>query len=317
MPELWLPMPADIMAVKQKEEETLHPSCLLELGSEEGVLWPGEGSPLPMLIQRAERLKGTKTSRPGFPFWPLEEAVHWSLDPQPVTRDLKKSIRPEYRVHVGIDDATWTAEPEALFSSAGVRYGSGYGLAAEIRDGRGGTDGSGPRPEDPPHLLILGAESRAVSCTALAGGCFPFFEAFRRSYEERIDQLEKTGHPLGLRLQLLTPGSFGSWQPAWPAALKKKLLAVCMDRYVPVSGWDLQAGGPRSVRRLVPAGTVYLLGSFEAEEVLRLCSDWWGKSLCEENQGGEAASFLAPPFHDGYGLVLPTPFGLPPRSPKS
>lgn len=317
-PELWLPVPADVMAIRNEKEksETYLPSQLLDLGDSEGTLWPAESMRLPMLIQKAERLEGIKTSRPGFPFWPLEDVVRWSLDPQGMTRKLSRSVFPEYRVHVGIDDTTWTAEPEALFSSAGLRYDTDFGLVAEVLDGRKGHEGSGPVPGDPPHLLILGAESRATSCTAVTGPCFPGFDAFRGQFTERIEQLLAHGHGLGLRLQLLTPGFFGGWQPRWPAELEGRLLAACLDRYVPVSGWDLQAGGPRSVRRLVPAGTVYLLGPFDsAETVLKLCSQWWGRSLCE-GQEGNADSFLAPPCHDGYGLVLPTPFGLP-RSPKS
>ncbi len=324
VPELWLPIPADVMAVRNEQEktETYLPSRVVELDPEEGTLWPddwpGDSRSLPMLIEKAERLDGIKTSRPDFPFWPLQDVVRWNLDPQGLARRPgKRPIRPEYRVHVGIDDATWTAEAEALFSSAGLRYGKDFGLAAEVLDRRPVQDSSGPTPGAPPHLLILGAESRAVSCTALPGGCFPAFDAFQRLYEERIEQILAAGDRLGLRLQLLTPASFGGWRPEkWPEKLQGRLLAACLDRYVPVSGWDLQAGGPRSVRRLVPAGTVYLFGEYpDSTTVLDLCSKWWSRSLCT-GQPGDDNSLLAPPCHDGYGLVLPTPFGLP-RSPKS
>lgn len=326
-PELWLPIPADVMAVRHEDGESYLAGKLLLAGPGEGALWPGGTSALPMLVQNVERLEGgTKTSRPKFPFWPFDEVVQWNLDPRSLSSVKKRDhrpIRPEYRVHVAIEDTTWTAEPEALFSSAGLRYDAGFGLVAEVIDGRGLPVAAGPSPGSPPQLLVLGAEARTVSCIVLAGSCFPSFDipahgkTYREIYRRRIAQLLEEGHRIGLRLQLLTSGCFGGWQPQWPEEFRDKLLGVCLDRYIPASGWDLQKKGPRSVRRLVPAGSVYYLGPFDRptpeetiEQILNLCSVWWGKSLCE-GQKGDEESFLAPPSHDGYGLVLPAPFGLP------
>lgn len=318
-PELWLPAPADVTAVRHGDgSESYHAGELLAAGGAQGALWPDGNPALPLLVENVERIGGTKTSRPAFPFWSLDDLVHWSLASgrQPVAEGRRsKPIRPEYRVHVGIEDSTWTAEPEALFSSAGLRYDMDFGVAAEVIDHRRQAGPPGPSPGAPPQLLVLGAEARTVACTVVAGSCFPSFATYRDLYRQRIEELLTEGRRIGVRFQLITPGCFGGWQPRWPTELRDKLLAVCLERYVPVSGWDLQAKGPRSVRRLVPAGSLYFLGPFEssdqtAEAVLELCSAWWGSSLCEEQQGDEE-SCLAPPSHDGYGLVLPAPFGLP------
>lgn len=343
-PELWLPVPADVVATPGEGGERYLAGELSLAQDGEGTLWPVEGAKPPALATLADRLEdGTKTRRPRFPFWPFDQVVRWSLEPgsfAPSPPPDPAPITPEYRVHVAIDDATWTAEPEMLFSSAGLRYATGFGLAVEVTDGRKAPRQAGPAPGGLDRLLVLGAESRTAASTVLTGSVFPAFsdpalpeaeagadeewpagraDTWEDLYRRRIESLVQAGRRVGLRLQLLTPGAFGGWQPAWPPELEGKLLAVCMDRFVPVSGWDLQARGPRRVRRLVPAGSVYYLGPFgEGEDAvetpLRLCRQWWGASLCQ-GQGGDEAAFLAPPAHDGYGLVLPAPFPIPRRSP--
>jgi CRISPR-associated protein Cmr3 len=333
--ELWLPVPVDVV----ETGGAYLPGELLGLGPEEGSLWPAGVPVLPELVGRVDRKGGTKTSAPPFPFWPLEQVVRWSLRPGSggeVQSGPRRPVSREYRVHVGIEDKTWTAEPEALFSSAGVRYDTGFGIAVEVTDGRREPGPDSPAPETPPHLVILGAEARTTSCTVLPGLCFPDFEgpvaswrseeenprppSFCDLYRERIMEIQAEGRRVGLRLQLLTPGAFGGWEPRWPPELRDRLLAVSMERHVAVSGWDLQKGGPRGVRRLVPAGSLYFLDPLggsgagdTAEAILDLCARWWGRSLCEGGEGDEE-SFLAPPHHDGYGFVLPAPFGIPGRT---
>lgn len=319
-PVLWLPIPADVMAVRDGKSESYLPGELLPLNEGEGTLWPSGAFVPRMLVHSIERLEsGTKTSRPHFPFWPFERVVRWNVYPglDGSIREVQRHVRPEYRVHTAVEDTTWTAEPEALFSTPGLRYDTSFGIAAEVTDHRGLRIPPGPSPDAPPHLLVLGAEARTVSCKVQPGPCFPSFDDYRSLYSERIAQLLADGREIGLRLQLLTPGCFGDWQPRWPKVFAGKLLTTCLERYVPVSGWDLQAKGPRAVRRLVPAGSVYFLGPFTGaspedtfDHVLTLCSDWWGGSLCAGEEG-EEKTFLAPPSHDGYGLVLPAPFGLP------
>jgi hypothetical protein len=84
----------------------------------------------------------------------------------------------------------------------------------------------------------------------------------------------------------------------------------------PVSGWDLQRRRPRAVRRLVPAGSVYIFGRVASPEaLLGLCEALWGRSLCAGLEG-DPESFLAPPEHDGYGTVLPLPCALPKEVPS-
>jgi hypothetical protein len=268
------------------------------------------------LPARYPAMDGFKTDRLDFPFWPFESVVAWSLHPQarPFAADTaRKPVQPEYRVHVALQDDTWTAEPAALFSSSGLRFDTGFGVALEVEDGREPA-AAGPAPGSPAHLLVLGAESRASACSVSEGGCFPAFSDDRRkTYGARIAELAASGEELGLRLQLLTPGCFGGWAPPWPGPLANKLRAVVMNRFVAVSGWNLQVppnGRPRQVRRLVAPGSLYFFGPFEADQLLALCEAWWGRSLCE-GLAGDPEAHLAPPTADGYGQVLPAPCALP------
>lgn len=111
-----------------------------------------------------------------------------------------------------------------------------------------------------------------------------------------------------LRLVLVTPGNFArGWLPDWFDApgdayvgtlpgtrVRATLRGACVDRAVPLSGWDLVARGPRPVRRLVGAGAVYFveldraIGEAEANGL-------WLRSM-QHDQSQEA--------RDGYGLMV-------------
>ena len=70
-------------------------------------------------------------------------------------------------------------------------------------------------------------------------------------------------------LTLLTPALFDKgWLPGWLDSqtltgtlphtnLQVKLRAAAIDRWLPVSGWDLQQHAPKAMRKAVSAGAVY------------------------------------------------------------
>ena len=116
-----------------------------------------------------------------------------------------------------------------------------------------------------------------------------------------------------LRLALVTPGNFSKgWLPDWliePAAgspaefvgtlpgtsVRAVLRGVCLDRAVPMSGWDLVARGPRPVRRLVGTGAVYFV-ELDAELSAGDANALWLRST--QRDGSQEA-------RDGYGLMVP------------
>lgn len=298
----WLPVPADVVVV----DGALQCAELVRPDPEEGTLWPDEvelALDLLALPQRDGRKR--KTHRPAFAFWPLEAVIAWGLGQAPQNSGVEKApypIEPEARVHVSIDEETMTAKREALFSSAGLRFAEGFELAVEV---------SAPGEPPPPSLRFLGGEARTVRYRAEAEPLLPAYEAVSARFEARVEEITARGGVLGLRLQLITPGSFGGWQPAWPPALAGRLRAVAMERHLSVSGWNLQQARQRPVRRLVPAGSVYLFGHFsDAAEVLALCRAHWCRALPATALQGDD-EFRATPEADGYGIALAFPYALP------
>ena len=110
---------------------------------------------------------------------------------------------------------------------------------------------------------------------------------------------------------LTTPAIFSDgWKPRWlngwpkddapgywPKGLKLKLVSACTDRWKPISGWSLENGcrGPKAIRRLVPAGSVYffeVLG--DAVDAGTLAKELWMRSVCDDDQDRR----------DGFGLAV-------------
>lgn len=113
-----------------------------------------------------------------------------------------------------------------------------------------------------------------------------------------------------VRLVLATPGIFKhGWLPGWldetslqgtlpGTSVQLRLLGACIDRWKPISGWGLENGniGPKPIRRLVPAGSVYF---FEVPEACKgsaaeLTDNYWLHSVADEAQDRR----------DGLGLAL-------------
>jgi CRISPR-associated protein Cmr3 len=108
-----------------------------------------------------------------------------------------------------------------------------------------------------------------------------------------------------IRMVLATPAIFkDGWKPGWlneelegspVTGIKLKLKSAIIDRWQPVSGWDLENKCPKPVRRMVPAGSVYFFEVIEgnAQELSKL----WLNSVCDDEQDKK----------DGFGLAL---FGI-------
>jgi CRISPR-associated protein Cmr3 len=95
--------------------------------------------------------------------------------------------------------------------------------------------------------MLLGGERRAAR-----------FEVIE-SINEHLEQRQK-----GNLLYLATPAAFTrGWQPhAWSTA---EPIAVAMERYQPIGGWQLAPGSSggksKTLRRCVPAGSIYFFSS--------------------------------------------------------
>lgn len=116
-----------------------------------------------------------------------------------------------------------------------------------------------------------------------------------------------------IRLILATPSVFSQgWLPGWlefngesiesaaendvlPPGMKLKLVSACIDRWKPISGWNLEKDrrGPKKIRRLVPAGSVYFFDVLKGD-ASALAKNLWLRSVCDDEQDRR----------DGFGLAL-------------
>lgn len=347
----WLPVPSDAVVgcfkgQGDKVSKRLVRGRIEYLGEDEGVLWP-EGSPaelaLVTLKGKDDRDHKTEPLAEHTALWPLEAAVEWGLgheemepfpslsfgaSPSTDGQVAPALIRTEGRIHVVIDDASQTAEPGMLYSTPGVRFEEGSGIAVEIETP---DDMAWPEADAP---VFLGGEGRTSYRSTRPEAAFPSFE----TYEDRFLRAAKGDTPDGIRLQLITPAwlhdgaSVGApaWLPSWwksgrhpqlPSGLTLKLVAACLPGFVAISGWNMQGGSsargaPRSVRRLTPAGTVFYFHLLDghgrladSEALLDAARALWAVPIepeaALELPGRSRDTYLAPAARDGFGLVLP------------
>jgi CRISPR/Cas system CMR-associated protein Cmr3 (group 5 of RAMP superfamily) len=264
-------------------------------------------------------------------YWRLEQAIDWATcsEPPPLFEPFG-GIQSEPRTHLSLDSQTLTAKEGMLFTSEGRRYRSDFAIGFSVQSSE---IGEALLPGLP---VRLGGKGRVATLGKVHPGSLAFP---RKTYQERLDELKKKSTRVGLRLQLITPGCLDdgpdvaehpsrpdassitrAWLPAWahppaqpiPGAEKYgpfALHAVCMPaRAITVSGWNVRKGAPKRVRRLIPAGTVYV---FEPEATLAdpyglvdICELLWFCSLFAGTVG-DKDNFLASPEHDGFGIVLP------------
>lgn len=169
----------------------------------------------------------------------------------------------EVRTHVAIDGETGTSQDGLLFQTAA------YDFANPKKDHHTGW-------HDTQMGFVIASECVLQKDNDLV----------RFGGEGRLSYLQKVALPADtfrlpeinsryIKLTLLTPAIFAQgWLPKWlnendligelpHTSLKVKLKAAAVERWQPVSGWDLANHRPKPMRKAVAAGAVYW---FEIEE---------------------------------------------------
>ena len=224
----------------------------------------------------------------------------------------------ESRTHTKIDPELGSAEDEKLFKTIGLDlsmkgHTQGIQLAARVE-----ADGvllNGQKVEDIKIdcFSTIGGERRLSHWNAgmpQKGWDFPAEEMRKALASQKIGRKR-------IRMILATPAIFNhvsefcqGWLPGWlkldgseligapkeaPLGAKLKLVSDCAGHWKPISGWGLEKGkrGPKPIRRLVPAGSVYF---FEVQEgdAFAMAKTLWLKSVCDNKQDR----------YDGFGLAL-------------
>jgi CRISPR-associated protein Cmr3 len=175
-------------------------------------------------------------------FWTGSELQRWLAGVASAELAPAATLPPlphEVRTHVAIDPTTGTGVDGKLFQTDGLRFEAVDGKWSRHR--RLGLAVACDDVRLVPGLATVGGERRLSNLTS-AGAYTP------RWSPPRVGRRA--------RLMLLTPALFA--EGAVPSAIAGAVVrAAAVGRPAATSGWDMELRGPKAVRRLAPAGSVY------------------------------------------------------------
>ena len=300
---LLVPRPADAVCMDTDTGKRVLRLAPASLPEHSGCDLPDKLQPVCML----EAVDG-KPDDESPQFWPLATLLAWCAGEEPAFDALKRSglakLPSETRTHVALDDHTLAADSGRLFQTIGLDLGpqrkcdpddekplnEGWGndeLGFVIRTGQ----------SLDPTLATFGGERRLSRL-------HPINALWPSPPVSLANDVQKAG---GLRITLLTPAIFsGGYLPGWLDAdtltgtppgcegLHLTLRAAAIERWVPVSGWDLQQHKPKATRKAVAAGATYwfdIRGDVPTEALSAL----WLSPISDADSERR----------DGFGLALP------------
>ncbi len=235
-------------------------------------------------------------------WWSQEKVGEWLEEDGPsgfrVGKDESHfclSPERETRVHVSIDRTLGTARDHHLFTTEGLVFPPGEAIAVRVE-----TDDDSLRKalDGLRELHPMGGERRLAEFSA---------DGEDGLFQPPAGLPEAMDRAMGVRLVLATPAVFErGWLPGWidPGTLRGRppgageeltlvLRGACLERWRPVSGWDLAKGRAKPVRRLVPAGGVYFF-EVAGGRARVLAERLWLRSVCDDPQDRR----------DGFGLAM-------------
>lgn len=242
-----------------------------------------------------DELKGKPQS--GKQFWLLEDWLKWQngddLSYEHIDKNGVNLPSPDARTHVAIDRDTQISRDGLLFQTAA------YDLANQRKEHHQGWE------ETRLGFVIATPETLKDDTVRFGGeGQLSRLEKVNLA-ENTFRQPEKLGNKI--KLTLLTPAIFAQgWLPAWldkntlegtlpHTQTRVKLRAVAMERWLPVSGWDLAERRPKAMRKAVSAGAVYWFDIVtNANDVANVAN----QSICDDEQDKR----------DGFGIVAVAPW---------
>jgi len=196
------------------------------------------------------------------------------------------------RTHVKIDPNILAAQEQMLFSTAALAMKEDILMSARVDN----TGELSRALENLDEYHPLGGERRLVhwSHSTDSHEGWSCRDIVQESLKERT----------GIRMILASPGIFEKgWKPGWlkndltgnppDSAIVLRLVGAVIDRWQPISGWSLEDHGPKEVKRLVPAGSVYFFTIIEGKPQ-ELFQRFWLQSVCDKPQDRR----------DGFGLAL-------------
>ena len=323
--ELYLPAPND--CIWDEKTNRVHRAQPIPLEQGEGVDFPDGASRLAPVRLTTKQAEADFKPKLAPAWWPLTKYEKW-LKAAPDERsgdwfeqDFLNAAIPETRDHVRLDAGRGAAAEGELFTTVGLNLAhlprfrnrptqtkltfdqrfAEIGLSARVT-------WESPRFAPLEHLNTwhpLGGERRLVHWQRTDAN-----KLWERPVAVR-DALAKATH---IRMVLATPAIFSEgWKPGWlngqlegspPGAnVKLKLVGISNARWKAVSGWSLAPPrGPKPIRRMVPAGSVYFFSCTlgDAAELADCC---WLQSVSDEEPEPTQRTF-ASARADGFGLAV-------------
>lgn len=236
---------------------------------------------------------------------PEENKYHNCLETSTRKKDqVKKGVgdfidhpKKESRTHVRVDPSRGASEENMLFETIGLDLSlkgqkDGVQIAVKVESNKEFGDQAANIDQFHP----LGGERRLAHWIAIVS---------QRGWSCPAELTGALAGKQRIRMVLTTPAIFSNgWKPRWlnvgtppeaPEGLKLKLISACIDRWKPISGWSLEKGsrGPKAIRRLVPAGSVYFFDVLSGDAG-DLAKELWMRPVSDEDQDRR----------DGFGLAV-------------
>lgn len=296
--EILVPKPADAMYLKNTQEHTE----LVKLSPKPFDVDCFSDLPNNLLpVQMEKSLKGKPVS--GAQFWRLKDLIEWQDKTLPfgtIEEHGLKNLASEQRTHVALDDTSLASDDGRLFQTSGLDLKPTINETANNRHFSNSRLGflAQTTANIKQDLVTLGGEKRLSRLIRL--------EQPTSSKPDK-ELAKKVNSQKGLKITLVTPAIFKQgYLPDWIdpktlsgvcpllPTLKLTLRAVAIDRWLPVSGWDLAQWKPKAMRKAVAAGAVYWF-AIEGTAPDNLGDLLWLKPLSDDEQEQR----------DGFGLMLP------------
>lgn len=299
--ELYFPTPKDLMMYKKEDGERVM-KTLRPMGLQDGMGCDLSNGLVPVEIN--ENAKPEKSPS----FWSSSTMIRWlkeecvDVPPEQAIAEAGFLDIPgkDERMHVCINPDSGTSEEGLLFMTVGLDMSSGINLAVRVETADGW---------EQKKLMTLdefhpfGGERRLVHWKHVSS------QAWECPVEIREALRDARPNGKGVRLVLATPALFQhGWHPDWLKPINDKLegclpgssvtlrlVSACVERWKPISGWSLEKGkvGPKALRRLVPAGSIYFFEVVEGDTG-DLAEKYWLQPVSDEEQDRR----------DGFGLAL-------------
>lgn len=294
-----VPKPADVQYFYNRDTKLTHlvRSKPMKFEKNEGCDLPN--GLLPLFTEETQ--VGKPVSGPNW--WSFNDLVAWrkgeALSFDQIIENGWTPTEPDIRTHIAINNHTHNVESGKLFQTTGLTMWQKHEENKPFSDIRigilAGIDGEITLP-----LLNLGGERRLAEIEACT--LWP-------KQPTNLDLSIKKAK--GFTLTFLTPALFNNgWLPTWlnddfigtPPCCKNltvRLRAAALERWIPQSGWDLVARGPRAAQKMIPAGATYwfeIEGDASDEDIRSL----WLAHFCDDPKSNR----------NGFGLAMPAAYSF-------